>query len=113
MPASSIPLHPDASPSKGTDGGRPGKVVANALRNAKREAVEEAMGKGDTWCRSIINGDAGVKPADLDDLLDALGLKAVSRHKRCVDPDLLASYETIVRRVIANAGASLFDEDAE
>jgi len=113
MAASSSPAHPPASPSKGTEGGRPVKVIAVAFRNANRAAVETALGKGDSWCKSIAGANAGVMLDDIDDLLDALGYKAVRKGKRCVDPELLASYETIVRRAIANAGHSLFDEDAE
>lgn len=112
MAASSSPERPAASPSKGTDGGRPG-TLAQLLRNCDRAALESALDKGDTWARSIINGNAGIMIDDLDAVIDFFERKLSHKRLRCVDPDLLTSYETIVRRVVANAGRSLFDEDAE
>lgn len=111
MAESCTPAQSGAFPLMGIAGERTGKPVIDALRRAKREAVEAAMGKEDSWCRKIINGNSGVMLDDIDDLLAALDLKAVPKHKRCVDPELLRSYETIARKAMAER--SLFEEDAE
>lgn len=86
-------------------------AIRKRLENVKREAVESAMGKGESWVTKLLSGDSGVKLDDLPALLSALGLKVVSVEKMCVDPELAKSYESIVRA--ATAGRSLLFEDAE
>lgn len=68
-------------------------VVAEPLRNplrdrlakAKREAVEAALGKGESWATKVLNGESGVRLDDLPALLLTLGLKIVGVEKVCVE----------------------------
>jgi hypothetical protein len=82
--------HADGTPVGGRGSGleriaEPNPVL-DRLRHAKREAVESALGKGESWCKKVIAGDSGVLVEDLPQLCAFLGLKLVSADKRCVDP---------------------------
>lgn len=81
------------------------------LQDAKREAVESALGKGESWCTKLLAGESGVRLDDLPALLAFLGLKIVSGHKVCVDPEIAHAYEVIVAR--ATQARQLLEEDAE
>ena len=86
-----------------------GNLVGERLRLAKREAVEAALGKGESWATKVINGESGVRVDDLPALLDFLGLQVVPAGNVCVDPELLHAVEAIARK--AMAGRSLFAGD--
>lgn len=111
MAESSTPVQSGALPILGVAGERAGKPVADALRNANRAAIENALGKQESWVRKVINGECGVMLDDIDALLDALDKKAVSKGKMCIDPELARAYEHIVKASTANR--SLLFEDSE
>lgn len=110
MSESSTPGQPTASPLMGTGGVRPRATVAAAIRGANRAAVETALGKADTWCRSVINGNQGVTIDDIDPMLDALGLKAVPKHKRCVDAEIFDSVMAIHEKLAPNIRRLVWDD---
>lgn len=95
--------HSDAFPRKG--------IVRERLEKAKREAIDLAMEKGESWTTKLLNGQSGVTLDDLPRLLKQLDLKIVSADKVCVDPDLAKAYEVIARK--AAIERSLLFEDAE
>lgn len=86
-------------------------IVRERLEKAKREAVEMALGKEESWCTKLLNNGSGVRLDDIPLLLDALGLKAVSKEKQCVHPELARAYDAIVRK--ATQERNLLFEDAE
>lgn len=88
-----------------------GNAVRDRLSKAKREAIESAMGKGESWCTKLLAGESGVRLDDLPTLLHALDLKVVDVSKYCVDRKLAKAYEEVARH--AMQARSLFDEDAE
>jgi hypothetical protein len=81
------------------------------LLQASREAVQESLGKGSTWCRDVLNGEAGIRLDDLPAFARALGVKWVSAEKVCVDPDIAKAYDAIVRKKTTER--SLLFDDAE
>jgi hypothetical protein len=87
-------------------------IIRLRLGRAKREAIDMAMGKAESWTTKILNGESGVRLDDLPKFLDALDLKAVDKTRVCVNADLAHAIETIARRAIAERGL-LFEEDAE
>jgi hypothetical protein len=90
---------------------RIGGVVEERMRNEKSAVLGIKMGKSDDWARKILDGDSGIRLADLPALLDALELKCVSKEKVCVHPELARAYHAIVKR--ATAERDLLLEDAE
>lgn len=86
-------------------------IVRELLGKAKREAIEDQLGKGESWCTKLLNNGAGVTIDDIELLADALGLKLVDKSKVCVNPKLAQAYEEIVRK--ATQERSLLFEDAE
>lgn len=111
MPAVSPLPRADAFPASGTAPEPLRNPLRDRLAKAKREAVEAALSKGESWANKVLNGESGVRLDDLPALLLTLGLKIVGAEKVCVDADLLKSYEIIARRALAER--SLIDEDAE
>lgn len=110
--AESSPAAGSASFRKsGTAPERGRNPLRERLQDAKREAVELALGKGESWCNKVLAGDSGVRLDDLPSLLAFLNLKLVSSHKVCVDPEIARAYEVIVAR--ATQARQLLEEDAE
>jgi hypothetical protein len=89
----------------------PANPIRERLHDAKREAIESAMGKGESWCRKIINGETGITLDDLPALLRALDLKVVDINKVCLNAEVARAQETMLRAAIASR--SLLFEDAE
>lgn len=89
---------------------KPG-TIRELLGKAKREAVEEQLGKGESWVTKVLNNGAGVMVDDIEMLIGALGYKIVPLSKVCVNPNLAKAYEEIVRK--ATQDRSLLFEDAE
>lgn len=110
MAASSRAGSPQAFPEPGTHPALVRNPVGERLRLAKREAIEEAMGKGESWATKIINGEAGVRLDDLPQLLAALGLKVVSEDRRCVDPDIYEAVMLIHERLAPNIRKLVWDD---
>ena len=85
--------------------------IRKRMEQAKREALEAELGKGESWAAKVINNQCGVTLDDLPAFLEALGLKVVDRAKTCIDPELAHAYETIVRRLTRER--CLLAEDSE
>lgn len=111
MAQASIVREVGAFPNSGIAAESPRNQVLERLRDAKREAIEAELGKGESWATKLINGESGVRLADLPALLTALGLKVVGAQKICVNPDIARAYEVIVAR--ATQARQLLEEDAE
>lgn len=111
MAALSAATMPDAFPISGTAPASLRNPLRKRLENAKREALEAQLGKGESWCTKLLNNESGVRLDDVPALLDALHLKLVDKAKMCVTEELARSYESIVRA--ATQGRSLLFEDAE
>lgn len=115
MAASSHSLHAAGTPEEGRASGVERITGANPLlerlRNAKREAVEQHMGKGESWCKKLIANESGILVEDLPQLMAFFGLKVVRADWRCIDPELLRSYETLARKAINDR--RLLEDDAE
>lgn len=105
----------DATPSMGTAPPRIGLSSANAIRtrllNANRETVETKLGKGESWCRKVLDGSQGVMLEDIPGFLDALELKSVDKSKVCLNEEVARAQETMLRAAMQNR--SLLFEDAE
>lgn len=86
--------------------------IRKQLEKAKREAVEDQIGKGESWCTKVLNGDMGVKLDDIPGLCAALGLKIVSTDKRCVDADVYDAVLKIHERLAPHVRRLVWD-DAE
>ena len=78
----------------------PGGAVQERLRNAKKSAVAERLGKSDSWAQKVVDGECGVLIQDIPALLAALNLKMVDVSKVCVDRNIYESLRHI-------AGAAL------
>ena len=66
--------------------------------DAKDSYIESAMGKAESWAKSVGNGRAGVLLDDIPKLLAALGLRIVDKKSKCVDEDEYRAYKTLARR---------------
>lgn len=99
--ASSLTVPPDALLK--------GRVVRERLLKMKRESVDAAMGKGESWCTKVINGEMGVRLDDLPLLLHVLHLKAVDLDLECVNPDTARAHDHLLR-VALSRGSLLFEE---
>ena len=75
-------------------------AVAERMRNTKRTATANALGKSDSWVDKVLGSECGVMLHDIQPLLDVLNLKAVDKNKVCVDKDIYLSLKNI-------AGAAL------
>jgi hypothetical protein len=106
---------PSSSGSSGTEAGRGGDAAGNPLRRrlerAKAVAVESAMGKGDSWVRSIINDEAGVRLDDIPRLCAALGLKLVGADKVCVDRDVVEALAQIHAKLAPHIVTIIYDDE--
>lgn len=111
MSTSSPRAHADAFPFSGMTAEPSRNPVRDRLAKAKREAIESAMGKGESWATKLVNGESGVRLDDIPLLLSVLNLKCVDKSRVCIDPELARSYETIARKAMRER--SLFEEDAE
>ena len=107
----SVPGGPESFRRNGTGPEAARNPVRERLSKSKRESIESAMKKRESWCQKLLAGDSGVLIDDLPALLHALGLKVVDVNKFCVDRELAISYERIA--CAAMKTRSLFDEDAE
>ena len=86
-------------------------IVRERLERTKRESVESALGKGESWVTKLLNNGSGICVDDLPLLLDFLGLKVVDKSKVCVDPEIAHAYDVIVRKKLESH--SLLYDDAE
>lgn len=76
----------------------------------KQVAIDDAMGKGDSWAKQVGNGSSGVKLDDIPKLVQVLGLKLVDARRICITPEKLAEYEacrTLAGRLLSPQPAEL------
>lgn len=86
MAADGTPIpQPIARPKSG--------AVRERFDDMKDIAIENAMGKGESWAKKVSAGLQGVVLDDIPKLLDALGLKVVDRSRICVTQEQIAEYE--------------------
>lgn len=89
---------PAALPFSGAAGERPKKGVLRLRFEAmKNDALDAAMGKGDSWAKKVGYGDQGVKLDDVPKLIAVLGLKLVDRSKVCVTREEHEAYKALAR----------------
>lgn len=81
------------------------------LRHAKREAIEAALGKGESWCTKLLAGDSGVRLTDLPALLAELKLKVVDASKYCVDREVYESYRTLAAKAMRAPQSLHWDDE--
>lgn len=74
--------------------------VLQRLARVKNAAVAQAIGKDESQVSRIAAGDLGVKLADLQPFLAALGLKVVDCNRVCVDRDVYESFKTIATKAL-------------
>lgn len=70
-------------------------VLRERFNDMKDVALENAMGKGESWAKKVGYGAQGVMLDDIPKLLDILGLKVVDKGKVCVDRAVHEAYRTI------------------
>jgi hypothetical protein len=92
---------PNALPKKG--------VMRERFENFKDSALDNAMGKGDSWAKKVGYGNQGVMLDDIPRLISVLGLKLVDTGKVCVDRAEHEAYKTLAA---AHLGRRL-DQDFE
>jgi hypothetical protein len=85
--------------------------LREAIGKLKREYIDSAMDKGDSWTTKVLNGEQGVKLDDIPKLLDILDKKIVGKDKVCVNRETAHAQDILFRRFAASH--SLIFEDAE
>lgn len=70
-------------------------LLRTRFEDVKDTALENAMGKGESWARKVGSGDAGVKLDDFPKLCAALNLKIVSIERICITPAQKARYDAL------------------
>lgn len=83
------------------------RVRFEGLKNA---AIDNAMGKADSWAKGVGAGNQGVILDDVPRLMNVLGLKIVEATRICITPqerDEYEAYRTIARAHLAPPGPSL------
>lgn len=85
---------PSSSPDTGTAGVPTRKGVLRERFDAmKQVAIDDAMGKADSWAKQVGNGSSGVKLDDIPRLLRTLSLRLVDARRICITPEELAEFE--------------------
>ena len=87
------------------------RALREAIGKFKREYIDSAMDKGDSWTTKVLNGEQGIKLDDIPRLLDIIDKKIVGKSKVCVDPEVARAQDVLYRRHAA--AHSILYEDAE
>lgn len=74
--------------------------VLQRLARVKNSAVAEAIGKDESTVSRVASGELGVKLADLQPFLHALGLKCVDAGRVCVDREVYESYKVLAGKAL-------------
>lgn len=69
------------------------RLLRMRFEGLKNAAIDDAMGKKDSWAKGVGNGNQGVMLDDIPKLIDVLGLKIVERSRICITPEQQAEYE--------------------
>lgn len=94
---------PDALPTS--------RALREAIAKLKREYIDSAMDKGESWTTKVLNGEQGIKLDDIPRFLDIIDKKIVGKSKVCVDPEIAHAQDILYRRHAA--AHSIIFEDAE
>lgn len=86
------------------------QVVLQKLAKAKNATVAEAIGKDESTISRIVSGESGIKLADLQPFLAALGLKVVGAEQVCIDRAIYESYKTLATAALTNPSSLNWDE---
>lgn len=70
----------------------------------KDTAIDEGMGKGDSWAKKVGYANHGVLLDDIPRLIRVLGLKVVDVTRVCITPEQVQEYEAY--KVIAKTHLS-------
>lgn len=75
---------------------RPSKsALRERFEAIKDAALDDAMGKGESWAKKVGYGNQGVMLDDIPKLLDTLGFKLVDKSKVCVDKAVHEAYKAL------------------
>ena len=77
-------------------------VIMQRLASVKNQTVGNAIGKDESTVSRIASGELGVKLADLQAFLSALGLKVVDKNQVCIDRDVFNSYRVLAKTALNN-----------
>lgn len=111
MTQSSAPPRSQSFPIVGIAGTNLPNPLRKRLEVAKRDAMDEAMGKGETWTRKVLNDGVGVPLDDLPRLLALVGLKLVGAEKVCVDREVAEAMNTMHQRLAVHVPKLLWDDE--
>lgn len=78
---------PASRPKKG--------VLRERFEAMKDSALDDAMGKGESWAKKVGYGNQGVMLDDVPKLLDVLGFRLVDKSKVCVDRAVHEAYKAL------------------
>lgn len=90
------------APSSLTQGGAGGERAGSGIKkhplrtrfeDAKYVAIDDAMGKGDSWAKKVGSSSQGVMLDDIPKLLSALNLKLVDVSRVCITREEIEEYE--------------------
>lgn len=90
-------------------------VILRRLATVKNVQVAQAVGCHETTVGRIASGELGIKLADIDKFLGALGLKIVDARRVCVNVDEYEAFQRLARLYLATPKAQQLDwgdEDA-
>lgn len=107
------PVPPSSPATGGQAGGGRKSILRQRFDAAKQVAIDDAMGKADSWAKSVGNCSSGVKLDDIARLVQVLGLKLVDARRICITPEELAEFEacrTLARGRLMGPQAKL-DQD--
>lgn len=86
------------------------QLVLQKVASVKNQAVAEAIGKDESTVSRIVSGESGIKLADLQPFLAALGLKVVGSDQVCIDRAIYESYKTLATAALTNPSRLNWDE---
>lgn len=93
---------PASRPKKG--------VLRERFEDVKDSALDDAMGKGESWAKKVGYGNQGVMLDDIPKLLEVLGFKLVDKSKVCVDRAVHEAYKALAAAHLNGTGPQL-DQD--
>jgi hypothetical protein len=70
-------------------------VLRERFEAVKDAALDDAMGKGESWAKKVGYGNQGVMLDDIPKLLDTLGFKLVDKSKVCVEKATHEAYKAL------------------
>lgn len=93
---------PESRPKKG--------VIRERFEDMKDAALDNAMGKGESWAKKVGYGTSGILLDDVPKLIEVLGLKLVDKSKVCVDRHVYEAYKVLAGAAITQPKKLDWDE---